>query len=131
MELQKLQEGGHSLQDGLVKWLLFLKGVDKSNWEKLARGEPELEKAMTTLDFLSQDKEARLMYDMRKKALLDQRSAIASAEEKGWEQGREKERKEVAKKLLLKGTPITFVVEVTGLTEEEVTALQKSLKDRT
>ncbi|MDO3678611.1 PD-(D/E)XK nuclease family transposase [Paenibacillus ehimensis] len=41
---------------------------------------PGLKKAMTTLEFLSQNKEARALYEMRKKALLDEQSALDYAE---------------------------------------------------
>ena len=36
---------------GWANWLLFLKGVDKSNWEMLTMNEPALKKAMDTLEF--------------------------------------------------------------------------------
>jgi predicted transposase/invertase (TIGR01784 family) len=64
LELPKLTN--HTIPDehgGLVNWLLFLQSVDKSNWEVLAMNEPELKKAMTTLEYLSQDDEARRLYE--------------------------------------------------------------------
>ncbi|MDF2716018.1 MAG: hypothetical protein K0R28_2943 [Paenibacillus sp.] len=48
---------------------------------------PGLKKAMTTLEFLSQNKEARMLYEMRKKALLDEQSALDYAKTRGREEG--------------------------------------------
>jgi hypothetical protein len=48
-----------------IKWLLFLKDADKSSWEALKMNEPILKKAMDTLEFLSQDREARRLYEER------------------------------------------------------------------
>ena len=45
--------------------------------------EPTLKKAMDTLEFLSQDREARRMYEERQKYLHDEASMIEWATEKG------------------------------------------------
>jgi predicted transposase/invertase (TIGR01784 family) len=104
MELPKLHEGDISLADKLTKWLVFLKGTDKSKWEELAMDMPELKKAMTTLEFLSQDKEARALYEMRQKSLMDEASLRDWAEtaekrgmERGMERGEQNKAAEVAK----------------------------------
>lgn len=45
MELTKLEQHPIPLEKGgLVNWLLFLKGIDISNWEVLAMNEPMLKK---------------------------------------------------------------------------------------
>jgi predicted transposase/invertase (TIGR01784 family) len=124
MELPKLEEKAYSLDDRLVKWLIFLKGVPKERWEELAMDMPELKKAMTTLEFLSQDKEARYLYEMRKKALLDERSALDYAETRG----EQKKAAEVARNLLSAGKlTIAEIAEVTGISEEEVQKLKEQI----
>jgi predicted transposase/invertase (TIGR01784 family) len=120
--------------------LLFLKGTDKSNWEVLQMNEPTIKKAMTTLEFLSQDREARLRYEERQKFLHDEASAMEWALDKGIEQGikqgiekgkqlglAEGERKkslEVAKGLLKAGIAVEVIIKTTGLTKEEILALK-------
>ncbi|GGA15754.1 hypothetical protein GCM10008018_70580 [Paenibacillus marchantiophytorum] len=42
IELPKLKETAVSLDEGLVKWLLFLKGTEKEKCEVLAMNEPQL-----------------------------------------------------------------------------------------
>lgn len=148
IELAKLDKSAVPLEGGLVNWLLFLKGTDKSNWEVLQMNEPTIKKAMTTLEFLSQDREARLRYEERQKFLHDEASAMEWALDKGIEQGikqgieqgiekgiekgkqlglAEGERKkslEVAKGLLKAGIAVEVIIKTTGLTKEEILALK-------
>lgn len=79
MELTKLDGQCIPVEGGLINWLLFLKGVDRTNWEALTMNEPILKKAMTTLEFLSQDAEARRLYDDRQKFLFDEASMMEGA----------------------------------------------------
>lgn len=121
MELPKLQEQSASLSDKLVKWLLFLKGVDKPTlWEVISMNEPALQKAMDTLEFLSQNEEARRLYEMRQKALHDEASMIDGAKE----EGRLANATEVALKLLKRGMTVGEASEISGLSESEVQRLK-------
>lgn len=87
---------------------------------------PGLKKAMTTLGFLSQDKEMRALYEMRKKAQLDEQSALDYAETRGEKRGEERSRRTVAINLLRKGNiGIADIAEVTGLSEAEIEELKK------
>jgi hypothetical protein len=70
MELSKLDAQSVPIDGGLINWLLFLKGADKSNWEVLQMNEPTLKKAMDTLEFLSQDQEARRLYEARQSTCM-------------------------------------------------------------
>ena len=86
-----------------------------------------LKKAMTTLEFLSQNKEARALYEMRKKALLDEQSALDYAESRGRAEGKAERDKEIVASMLQKGLPISLIAEVTGLSEPEIEALNRKL----
>ncbi|GBF73430.1 hypothetical protein PA598K_01719 [Paenibacillus sp. 598K] len=117
IELTKLSEQAAELEDGsLVNWLLFLKGVDKSNWEVLTMKEPMLKKAMDTLEFLSQDTAARMAYDARMKALSDEQSRIEGA--------KAETSKEIAIRLLNRGIDLQTISEATGLSVEEIKVLR-------
>ncbi|KAI5805251.1 PD-XK nuclease family transposase-domain-containing protein [Pyronema omphalodes] len=118
IELTKLSEHAAELEEGgLVNWLLFLKGVDKSNWEVLTMKEPMLKKAMDTLEFLSQDTAARLAYDARMKALSDEKSRIEGA--------KAETSKEIAIRLLNRGVDLQTISEATGLSVEEIKVLRQ------
>ncbi len=45
LELTKLDDRSIPLEGGLINWLLFLKGADKTNWEVLKMNEPTLKKS--------------------------------------------------------------------------------------
>ncbi|WNS42074.1 Rpn family recombination-promoting nuclease/putative transposase [Paenibacillus sp. MMS20-IR301] len=117
LELPKLDEHSVPSEGGLINWLLFLKGADTSQWEVLKMNEPGLEKAMDTLQYLSQDSEARRLYEARQKYLHDEASMLGSAKLAGI--------KEVARNMLDLNLDITTIIKATGLTEQEINALRK------
>lgn len=123
IELPKLQETAISLEEGLVKWLLFLKGTEREQWEVLAMNEPQLRKAMDTLEFLSQNEEARRLYEMRQKALHDEASMLYGAREEGKAEGKVEGKTEVARNMLAANMPISVIVKMTGLSESEIEEL--------
>ncbi len=107
LELPKLNAQSVQLaQGGLANWLLFLKGVTPDQWEVLTMNEPELKKSMDTLEFLSQDQEARMRYEARQKYLHDQASlmeAAKNAELYGFKAGMERGLEEGIEKGLAQG----------------------------
>uniref|UniRef100_UPI002FCE32B4 Rpn family recombination-promoting nuclease/putative transposase n=1 Tax=Paenibacillus sonchi TaxID=373687 RepID=UPI002FCE32B4 len=120
---------------GLVNWLLFLKGADQSKWEVLTMNEPVLKKAMNTLEFLSQNLEARRQYEDRQKYLHDEasmyeaaetaaRRARAEGEAQGKAEGEAEAKKEVARKLLALNVDPSVIAEASGLSEDEIKALK-------
>ncbi|WP_342779163.1 Rpn family recombination-promoting nuclease/putative transposase [Paenibacillus hemerocallicola] len=115
------------MDDRLVNWLMFINGAPKDRWEELAMETPGLKKAMTTLEFLSQNKEARMLYDMRKKALLDEQSALDYAESRGRVEGKAERDKEIVASMLKKGLSVSLIAEVTGLSEAEIETLNNQL----
>ncbi|AIQ31688.1 hypothetical protein P40081_28850 [Paenibacillus sp. FSL P4-0081] len=131
LELPKLNQRAVPGQGGLVNWLLFLKGINHSDWEVLLMNEPALRKAMETLEFLSQDSEARRKYEDRQKFLLDEASQRDGAQREGFAKGiavgraeGELEAKlEIARNLLAMGLDLPAVIKATGLTEEELKSI--------
>lgn len=120
MELTKLEQHAIPLEKGgLVNWLLFLKGIDTTNWEVLAMNEPMLKKAMDTLEFLSHDAATRMAYDARMKALSDEKSMIEGARAEGAVEGK----REMARELFSLGVDISAIVKASGLSEEEIRKL--------
>lgn len=91
---------------------------------------------MDTLEFLSQDQEARRLYEERQKYLHDEASMIEWATERGMKKGLERglseglakgERNkaiEMARSLLAMGVEIEVIVKASGLSESEVRSLK-------
>jgi predicted transposase/invertase (TIGR01784 family) len=86
------------------------------------------------------DREARMLAEAREKALKDINSirgdgieeGIKKGIEKGIKEGIEKGikegKREIAKKMLMEGADINFIVKMTELTESEVFELKDELK---
>ncbi|MEK4045665.1 hypothetical protein NSU18_18605 [Paenibacillus sp. FSL H8-0048] len=78
--------------------------------------EPGLEKAMDTLQYLSQDSEARRLYEARQKYLHDEVSMVEGAKAAGIMEGKLL----VARNLLATGMDCANVAKLTGLSEREM-----------
>jgi predicted transposase/invertase (TIGR01784 family) len=133
LELPKLEKFPYNTTDRLIKWLFFIKGEPKERWRELKMDNPGIEQAMEALEFLSQNPEARTLYEMREKAKRDEVSAIVSAERRGKAEGREEGREEgkilVARNLLSKGNlSIKEIGEVTGLPISEIEKLKQQFR---
>ena len=83
--------------------------------------EPAIQKALTTLEFLSQDEEARRLYEDRERALHDYVSDLEGARE----EGSQARAIQIARNLLNQNLNVKDVSDVTGLTIEEVEAIQR------
>lgn len=111
IELQKLREIAVGQQRKLVRWMLFLLGPAPEKME-----EPAIKKALTTLEFLSQDREVRELYEARQKAMNDWISSIEGAREEG--------RAEIVRRMMSKGMSIEEGAELTELSVGEIERLQ-------
>jgi predicted transposase/invertase (TIGR01784 family) len=97
----------------------------------VAQASPNLEKVVVKLLELSEDEEARMIYEAEVKQQRDDRARMRGALEQGIAQGRaEGETKgriegktEIAKKLLQRNLSIDEIVEDTGLPREEIEKL--------
>ena len=131
LELRKLREHAVGLEKKLVRWMLFLAARTRERMEELAKEDPMMQKALTTLEFLSQDEQTRMLYEARQKALHDYASAIGEAEDKGRaegrEEGREEGRMETARAMLADGMETELIARLTGLSAEEVERLRKQI----
>ena len=123
LELPKLQKQVIPVDRRLVRWLSFLSARTRERMEELVRGDAVMEKAMTTLEFLSQDRQTRMLYEERQKGLHDYVSAIEDATEKGKLEGK----LEMARSLLAKGLGIEMIEEASGLAREQIEALRQDL----
>jgi len=82
----------------------------------LAKKSPAIKKAVVELKRLSQDEEAQILYDNRIKVIRDENSRTRTAINK--------REREIAQKMLKRGTPIEHIIEDTGLPVEEIEQLR-------
>lgn len=137
IELPKLREQAVGLERRLVRWMLFFTAKTKEQLEGLAMGDPAIKKALTTLEFLSQDEEARRLYEERMKGLQTYLADMEGARQEGREEGRKEGGKEgdrearraLAKNFLGMGLTVEQVAKGTGLTRNEVEAIRREMED--
>ena len=128
IELPKLKIEDINTEDLLNDWLLFIENPESEAIEMLKTKIKEIGSAKKVLEVLSLDKEARLVYESRQKALKDKISAINTAEKRGREEGIKEGIYLVAKNLLLLGSTVDVVCKATGLNSKEVEEIEKEIK---
>ena len=122
IEIPKLSEDSDE-KDMLVAWMEFLKNPESEKVRSLELTISEIREAKDELIRISNDKEQRLLYEMRSKTLKDKNSALNEAERKGIEKGIEK----VAKNLSDMGIPINEIILATGLSENEILNIKNNI----
>lgn len=85
--------------------------------------EPAIQKALTTLEFLSQDERARQLYEERQKALMTYLADVEGAREEGEHQ----RAVSAARKMLLAEMDVKQIAEFVDLSVDEVEAIRRSV----
>ena len=117
IELPKIKE---EEQEELIDWLFFLENPQSERVKTKMEENEELKEAVEKLQGMSEDDYMQRIADLREKAILDYNSGMDTALRKGIAEGEKKAKLETAKKRLEKGMNIDTIVEVTGLSKEEI-----------
>jgi predicted transposase/invertase (TIGR01784 family) len=117
IELSKIEYKNIHRADMFSVWMMFIKHPNMIPREFLTI--PEVNEAMSELTRLSHSREFRAEYEARQKLINDEYAALTTARE----EGREKEKKEIALSMLRKGLSPTLIAECTGLSENEISEL--------
>ncbi|WP_427179709.1 Rpn family recombination-promoting nuclease/putative transposase [Paenibacillus sp. TC-CSREp1] len=92
--------------------------------------EPALKKAMSVLEFLSQDEQARQEYEARQKFLRDEASMIEGAREEGLKEGikegEAESKRKIALNMLALGLDEEIIMKATGLSSSELKNIQQN-----
>jgi predicted transposase/invertase (TIGR01784 family) len=106
--------------DALHRWLTwFDRDSPKSLVEEVINMDMGIQKAEKKMEYVSSDKEALRIYQMREMALSDWTSGLNHARREGIQEGIEK----VAAQMKKRGAPIEQIAEDTGLSVEDIAAL--------
>lgn len=122
IEVPKLKDNSDE-KDMLVAWTEFLKDPESEKVRTLEMNIEEIRKARQELVRISSDDRQRELYNMRKKAMLDESDALYNAEQKGIEKGKI----EMIKGLLLSNVDIEIIKTTSGLTIDEINNIKKLL----
>lgn len=134
LELKKLPEQDQN-EGGIIRWMRFLGGKRREEFEDMAKKDEYIEEAYDELKKLSLDEQKRLEYELREKAIRDHNSMMRSAQRLGQKQGEEigekrgeKQGERLALKRLVgkkmeKGMPLDEIAELLELEPELVKEL--------
>ena len=89
----------------------------------MAEKEKEIKEAIETLEEISSDEAKERIAELRQKYIMDKKSEIRTAEENGIKKGIEEEKQATAKKMKQKDFSIDDIIEITGLTKEQIESL--------
>ena len=123
IELPKII-GKEKEQDNLLDWLYFLENPKSERVTKKMNENENLKEAVKKLDNLSEDERMQRIADLRQKAIMDEKAiyekGLEVGIEKGIMEGSQKEKIEIAKKMLDLKIDKETIAEATGLTEQEI-----------
>ena len=125
IELPKLPPELKEDCTGLELWAKFINAERKEEFDMLAGRDPYIDSAYQQLQVISQDKQKRLEYEAREKAVRDYNQGMFEAKEKGREEGHAEASIHIAKNMLKLNIPLDTISECTGLPMEIISSLQK------
>lgn len=119
----------------IIQWMMFLDNPNKKEVVQIMEINKDIRKAIDELEQVSGDEKIQRIAELREKARRDENAAIAYAIEKGLKQGIEqgiergaKDKSiEIAKKMLKEKMNIETISNITGLSIEEIKALQQKV----
>lgn len=128
IELPKLPAECREEGNRIFLWAKFIDAERKEEFDMLTGQDPYIDSAYQHLQVISQDKDMRMEYEARQKALLDYNQGIKEANQRGIkigeQRGERRGKESVARNLIAAGFPTGDIVKLTGLTTEEVDALK-------
>lgn len=99
LELPKLPEELKEDCSNIELWAKFINAERKEEFDMLAQKDPYIKSAYEQLQVVSQDKEKRLEYEARQKAIWDYNQMVLEAEERGEERGRKQGEKRARERI--------------------------------
>ena len=127
IELPKFRKKDPDMSNKLEQWLCLI--CDEEDKIKMAESKnEEIEKAKKELEKLAMNPEDRELYELRLKAIRDEMnirySGYIDGMAEGRAEGKAEGKTEIAKKMLKKCMKIEDIIELTGLSQEEIAKLK-------
>ena len=122
IELSKFKKKKPKVADLLEKWLYVI-GGDQKMIEECKNDNEEIKEAVKQLTKMSADEYERELYEIRERSRLTYNTEINEAKRKGLAEGKNKEKREIAKKMKEEGLDIKLIQKITNLSKEEIALL--------
>ena len=123
LEMPKFNKTVDELETRFDKWLYLLRNLSNLNRIPDTLREAIFEKAFETAEIARFTPEQLRSYEESLNVFRDLKNSLDTAMEDGIKKGIEKEKLEVAKKAKQKGLPVDIIVQLTGLSAEEIDKL--------
>lgn len=117
IELPKLPAVLKDDSNRIELWAKFINAEKKEELDMLSEKDPYIKSAYNQLQIISQDKQKRLEYEAREKAIRDYNQSIYEAEQRGIH--------DTARNLLSLGVSTDIIAAATNLSVAEIKALDK------
>lgn len=124
----KIRKKNPDLNNKMDQWMCFIDDSNKGAVKMAENNNEVLKKARKELDYLTGDEAVRRLAELRDKWEMDDFFIKKRAKEEGEKAGEKRGKKEIAQKLIEKGMEIKEIIEITGLTENEIKKLTKPQK---
>ena len=118
IELLKIK-GRENEKDQLLDWLVFLENPESERVTRKMEENENLKEAVKKLDRISEDEKMQRIIELREKAIRDEHAIYA----KGIDDGAKEREIQIAKNMIKKGMNVADIIEITGLTKEEIEKL--------
>lgn len=125
IELEKFRKQKPDMTKRINHWLSFLDMERGELLEMACEKNDKVKRAVENYEVLTGDEEVKRLSEIRLMSDLEEKSALHCAKEEGKEQGKKEKQIEIAKKLKEQKMPIKQISEITGLSEDEIRALEK------
>ena len=122
IELSKFKKKKPKVADLLEKWLYVI-GGDQKMIEECKNDNEEIKEAVKQLTEMSADEYERELYEIRERSRLTYNTEINEAKRKGLAEGKNKEKREIAKKMKEEGLDIKLIQKITNLSKEAIALL--------
>lgn len=119
------QENG---QNKICQWMMFFDNPNKEELKEIMEENEKIKEAVEELTGMSKDEELRILAELREKGRRDEyarrqyaiKQGLAEGRERGLKEGQREEKIKVAKNMLKKDIKVDDIIEITGLTKEEI-----------
>ena len=125
LELPKLPKELREDSNDIELWGKFISAERKEEFDVLAEKNTYIDSAYQHLQLISQDKQKRMEYEAREKAVRDYNQGLLEAREAGKIEGREETTICIAKNLLSSGFSVDMIAKTTGLSVEQIKTRKK------
>ena len=128
IELPKaIREYETNKEDGALQWMMFLENPEDVEVTKIMEENENIKEAKEELNRISQDDVLRRMAFKAELERMDNEQMLYEAKRDGKKEGviegAKEEKLQIAKNMLKKGMDLSDIIEITGLTKEEIEKL--------